>query len=76
MPGHESLQSRHYSLESGRREDVKESRPIVEQMMVVIKAMSKDGFISCNANKSVARLKQGNSVPLGICQVLALLISI
>ena len=76
MPDHESLQSRHYRLESGRREDVKESRAIVEQMMVVNKDMSKEGFSSCNANKSEAHLKQGNSVPLGICQVLAFLISI
>lgn len=75
MPDHESLQSGHYRLESGRREEVKETRGIVERMMGIIKATSQEGFSSCNANKSEARLKQGNSVPLGICQVLAFLIS-
>lgn len=71
-----TLQSEHYRLESGRRGDGKATRDIVGRMMVVIEAMSKEGIGSCNANKSEARLKQGNSVPLGICWVLAFLISI
>ena len=62
MPDRESLQSGHYRLESGRREEVKETSAIVEWMMGIIKAMSQEGFSSRNANKSEAHLKQGNSV--------------
>lgn len=65
-PGHEPYRGNitDSSLEGG---DGKATRDIVGRMMVVIEAMSKEGIGSCNANKSEARLKQGNSVPLGIC---------
>lgn len=75
-PDNESSWRQHYKLESGRREEGKEIRAVIERMIVVIKVMGKEGFSYCNANKSGECFKQWNCVPFGICQVLAVLVSI
>lgn len=49
-------------------------RAVREWVIVVIKVTGKEGFSYCNANKAGVCFKQWNSVPLGICQVLAFLL--